>query len=188
MLFVVADIDRKDSFQVPTVDDQEPIETLAADGADPPFGERVRARRAYGCADRPDAVGAEDLVKRRRELAVAVTDQKPNRLRPIDKRLDDVARLLGHPVTRRVRSDARQIDLSGCEFDEHECVQPPNSTVSTVKKSQATIPLAWARRNSLHVSDDRRGTGSMPACRKIDQTVLAAIRIPSPASSPWIRR
>jgi hypothetical protein len=64
------------------------------------------------------------LVKRRGELAVAVTDQKPNRLRPIDKRLD-VARLLGRPVTRRVRSDARQLDVSGCEFDEHECVQPP---------------------------------------------------------------
>ena len=63
-----------------------------------------------------------------------------------------------------------------------------NSTVSTLKKSQATIPLAWARRNALHVSDDRRGAGWMPACCKIDQTVLAAIRIPSPASSPRTRR
>jgi hypothetical protein len=57
-----------------------------------------------------------------------------------------------------------------------------------VKKSQAMIPLAWARKNCRHVSDDRRGAGSMPACRKIDQTVLAAIRTPSPVSSPWIRR
>ena len=47
-----------------------------------------------------------------------------------------------------------------------------NSTVSTVKKSQATIPLAWARRNCRHESDERRGAGSIPACRKIDQTVL----------------
>jgi beta-glucanase (GH16 family) len=63
-----------------------------------------------------------------------------------------------------------------------------NSTVSTVKKSQATIPLAWARRNSRHVSDDRRGAGSIPDCCRINHTVLAAIRTPSPASSPWIRR
>ena len=59
-----------------------------------------------------------------------------------------------------------------------------SSTVSTVKKSQATIPLAWARKNSRHGSDDRRGAGSMPDCCRIDQTVLAAIRTPSRASSP----
>ena len=36
-------------------------------------------------------------------------------------------------------------------------------TVSTVKKSHATIPAAWARRNVVHDSDDRPGAGSMPA-------------------------
>jgi hypothetical protein len=60
--------------------------------------------------------------------------------------------------------------------------------VSTLKKSQATMPLAWARRNSRHVWFERRGAGSMPACCRIDQTVLAATRMPSPVSSPWIRR
>jgi hypothetical protein len=63
-----------------------------------------------------------------------------------------------------------------------------NNTVSTLKKSQATIPLAWARKNSGHVLEERRGAGSMPDCCRIDQTVLAAIRTPSRASSPWIRR
>ena len=92
MLVVVGDVNRKDSLPVAAVHDQKPVETLTTDGADPPFDERVRARRAYGCADCPDADGAEDLVKRRRELAVAVMDQKPNRLRPIDKRFDVVAR------------------------------------------------------------------------------------------------
>ena len=38
-----------------------------------------------------------------------------------------------------------------------------NNTVSTVRKSQATIQLAFARRNARHVSDDRHGAGSMPA-------------------------
>ncbi len=76
MLVVVADIDRKDSFEVPSVDDQELVETLA----DPPFDEGVRARCVYGCADCPHAFGAEHLVERRRELAVLIVNQKPHRL------------------------------------------------------------------------------------------------------------
>ena len=57
-------------------------------------------------------------------------------------------------------------------------------TVSMVKKSQATIPAAWARRNVVHDSDARFGAGSMPACLKIAHTVDAAIVMPSRASSP----
>jgi hypothetical protein len=33
-------------------------------------------------------------------------DQEPDRLRPVDERLDDVACLLGRPITRWVRGDA----------------------------------------------------------------------------------
>jgi hypothetical protein len=43
MLVVVADIDRKDAFEVSSVHDQNPVETLATDGADPAFDEGVRA-------------------------------------------------------------------------------------------------------------------------------------------------
>ena len=41
--------------------------------------------------------------------------------------------------------------------------------MSIVKKSQATIPLACARRNCCHVSEARRGAGSMPDRCRIDQ-------------------
>ena len=34
MLVVVTDVDREDSFEVPSVDDQDPVETLARYGAD----------------------------------------------------------------------------------------------------------------------------------------------------------
>jgi len=63
MLVVVTDVDRENSFEVPAVHDQEPVETLAAYGADPSFDERVRAGCPHGCADRPDALGAEHLVE-----------------------------------------------------------------------------------------------------------------------------
>jgi hypothetical protein len=56
-----------------------------------------------------------------------------------------------------------------------------------VKKSQAIMPLACARKNAREVSDERRGAGSMSAFCRIVQTVLAARRTPSPASSPAIR-
>ena len=42
MFVVVADVDRKDSFEVVSVDDQDPVEALAAHGADPSFDEGVR--------------------------------------------------------------------------------------------------------------------------------------------------
>jgi hypothetical protein len=125
MFVVVRDVDREDAFEVPSVDDQDPVEALAADGADRPFDEGVRARCAYGCADRPDGVGSEHLVEPGCELAVAVVDQKPDRLRPVDERLDHVACLLGRPLPSRVRGDARKIDPPGGEFDKDECVQPP---------------------------------------------------------------
>jgi hypothetical protein len=43
MLVALTDVDREDSFEVPAVHDQDPVETLATSGADPPFDERVRA-------------------------------------------------------------------------------------------------------------------------------------------------
>ena len=78
MFVVVTDVDPEDAFEVPSVHDQDPVEAFATDCADPPFDERVRARCAYGCADRPDAVGAEHLIEGRRELAVTVVDQEPD--------------------------------------------------------------------------------------------------------------
>jgi hypothetical protein len=53
------------------------------------------------------------IVERRGELAVAVVDQKADRLLALDERLDDVPCLLGRSLTCRVRGDARQIHLPG---------------------------------------------------------------------------
>ena len=55
-----------------------------------------------------------------------------------------------------------------------------------VAKSQATA--AWDRRNCDQVTSERVGAGSIPALLRICQTVDAARRWPSPASSPWMRR
>ncbi len=61
-----------------------------------------------------------------------------------------------------------------------------SSTVSAWKKSTARIPAAWACRNCCQVGPERRGAGSMPAVRRISQTVDCATVTPSFVSSPWI--
>jgi hypothetical protein len=188
MLVVMRDVGREDSVEVPAVDDQEPVETLAADGADPPFDERVRAGRPYRCADDPDAVGAEHLVDRRCELAVAVVIK--NRIgsaRSTNVSMMFRACWVAHSPVGFAVMPARYTCRVASSM-KTSAYRRPNSTVSTVKKSQATIPPPWARKNCRHVSDDRRGAGSIPDGCRIDQTVLAATRMPSPASSPWIRR
>src|SRR6266536_1585583 len=50
--------------------------------------------------------------------------------------------------------------------------------VSTVKKSQATIPAAWALRNCVHVGPERRGAGPKPCRRSNVLIVLAAPTLP----------
>jgi hypothetical protein len=45
---VVADIDAQDALELPAAGDQEPVEAVAADGADPALGDRVRLRPRNG--------------------------------------------------------------------------------------------------------------------------------------------
>jgi hypothetical protein len=125
---------------VPAVDDQEPVETLAADGADPPFDERVRAGRPYRCADDPDAVGAEHLVDRRCELAVAVVIK--NRIgsaRSTNVSMMFRACWVAHSPVGFAVMPARYTCRVASSM-KTSAYRRPNSTVSTVKKSQATIP------------------------------------------------
>src|SRR5439155_1868810 len=75
MLVVVDRVDGEDALEMTPADDQDPVEALAAYGADPALGVRPRLRRPHGCLDHPDAFGAEDLVELAGEVAVAVTDK-----------------------------------------------------------------------------------------------------------------
>jgi len=72
MRVVVVDVDAKDTFKLSAAADQEPVEAVAADGAHPALGERVRLRRPAGGADDLDALAAENIVEGVAELAVAV--------------------------------------------------------------------------------------------------------------------
>ena len=71
MLVVVADVSREDSVEVPSVDDQDPVEALAAYGADPPFDERVGARRVQCRAGERDRVRVSASPRRNAFVAPA---------------------------------------------------------------------------------------------------------------------
>jgi hypothetical protein len=69
-------IARENVLEVAAAEDQQPIETFAPHGPDPPLGVRPRPRRPHRRLDHTHPLRAEDLVKGTGELAVAVTDKK----------------------------------------------------------------------------------------------------------------
>ena len=64
------------SLEMAPIDDQHPVEQLAADGADPAFGDRVRPGRLHRGTQDPDGFADEDSIEGVGELAVAIPDQE----------------------------------------------------------------------------------------------------------------
>jgi hypothetical protein len=98
VLVVVPHVDAKHTLEMTAADDQEMVEALAADGANPALGMRIRIRCSHRRPDNLAAAGAKDLVEPTSELRVAVMDQEPEPLllTEVDH---EIARLLRCPVT-----------------------------------------------------------------------------------------
>ena len=77
LLVVVAHVDAEDPLELSAVEDEEPIEAFAPNGAGPALDVRVRVRRPHRCSDHPDSVVVEESVEAAAELVVAVVDQQP---------------------------------------------------------------------------------------------------------------
>jgi hypothetical protein len=74
-LVVMLDVGAQYVFEVAAAEDQEPVETLVADGADESLCIGVRLRRLHRRMDHLDSFTAEEFVEGGGELAVAVVDQ-----------------------------------------------------------------------------------------------------------------
>jgi hypothetical protein len=122
-LVVVGCIGPQHPLEVPAAEHENPVQTLCPDGADPPLGERVRARSPDRRLDDPRAFGAEDLVERTGELRVPIPDEEPNAIKPLPQR--QVAGLLDDPRRVRVPANAEDIDPTGAELDREQDVQRP---------------------------------------------------------------
>ena len=59
---------------------------------------------------------------------------------------------------------------------------------SFLVQAQASVPAAWARRNSPHVGPDRRGAGLRRCRRSTLRTLVAERMTPSFLNSPTMRR
>jgi hypothetical protein len=83
--------------QLLAADDEQLIQALPADRADPAFGDRVGVGRLHRRADDLGAGRAPHVVERPGELGVAVADQELARAGLFVENGDEVAGLLGNP-------------------------------------------------------------------------------------------
>jgi hypothetical protein len=95
MPVVMKGVNAEHALELAAVEDEEPVEALATDAADPALGVGVRVRRLHWCADNSDSFGLEDVIAAAAQLRVAIMDEQAERLLTILERHQQVARLLG---------------------------------------------------------------------------------------------
>ena len=122
MPVVMTGIDAKHVLELAPAEDEQPVEALATDAADPTLGVCVRVRRLHGCADHGDPFALENMVEAAAELGVAIVDQHAQRLLPVVDRHQQVARLLGCPGAGRVGGAGDELDPASLEREEEEHV------------------------------------------------------------------
>src|SRR6266511_1093054 len=124
MAVVVVGVGAQDMFELATAEDEQPVEALSTDAADPALGVGVRVRRLDGCADHCDPLSSEDVIEAAAELGVAIVDEEAERLPAVIERHQEVARLLGDPGACWVRGAGDEFDPAALERDEEEHVDP----------------------------------------------------------------
>jgi hypothetical protein len=181
------DVHSQDASKMLAADDEQLVKTLSAHGTDPPLGVGVRVGRLHRCEDDLGASRAPHVVERPGELGVPVTDQELARGGLVVEDADEVAGLLRNPEARGMVGDATKVYPPTAQFVKNSTYNRRRKTVSTVKKSQARMPVACRRRNDRQLVAARRGTGSRPWAHSTRRIELADTRTPRRSNSPWIR-
>lgn len=144
--------------------------------ADPTLGECVGPWGLRRRTQDPDSLGGEDGVECGCVLAVAVSDQEPELADSPTEVDDQVAGLLGDPLTGGMRCGAEDVQPPGGDLDQEQHVdagQPDGLDVQEVA-GQDAFGLGGEELSPGGAA--RRGAGSTPAACRIVHTVLAAIR------------
>src|SRR5262249_51003980 len=99
---VVLHVLGQDCLQMPSTQDQQPVQALAARTGDPALAPSVRVWGPHRCSDDLQTLCLDDGIEGGREVAVTIVDQEAG----LDLRLlelpSQVARLLDGPATARV--------------------------------------------------------------------------------------
>jgi hypothetical protein len=119
--------------------DQQPVQALGADRADPALRERVGVGCLHRCQEHLGALRAEDVVEPAAEFRVAVAEQEAKPTSPLAQDHEEVASLLGHPDAVGVGGDPGQVDPPGVQFDE-----APATAAFITALHQAVGQLGWA--------------------------------------------
>jgi hypothetical protein len=172
---VVIDVLGQHGLQLSTSEDEHPVQHLTPNGADPSLGVGIRPWRPHRRGEHLESLGGKDRVERGGELGVR--SRTSNRNRPTRS----------SRAMSRLRACWATHSPIGCAVTPSTWTRRPatwitnstysrcRNTVSTVKKSTASTPLACARRNCRQVRADRIGVGATPARWRMVQTVLAPI-------------
>ena len=183
---VVGEVLTKDCFEVATPEHEHPVEALRAYGSEKAFCVRV----ARGARTGALMTSVPSDLKTSSKLAVNFVSRSRTR------------NLIGRGASAKSPAKLRAAwvtkVLSGCSVTPRRCARRVacsiakstyrrlKNTVSTLKKSVARMPAAWALRNSAQVGP-RRGAGPKPWRRSTRRTDAAPTRMPSLRSSPWMR-
>ena len=116
---VMIDVLGEDRLDVASTEDQEVVQAVFSDGANPAFGKRVRPWGAARRLDGLDADRGEYSVERRGELGVPVADEEAETTTGIFESAGEVAGDLGHPEIAGVGGDAEEVNHAAFDFD-HE--------------------------------------------------------------------
>jgi hypothetical protein len=156
------DVAAKDTNKLLGTHDQQLVQALPADRADPALGDRVGVGRPHGCADDLGTGRAPHVIERPGELGVPVADQEPERSGLIAKDGDEVAGLLGNPEAGGIVSDAGKMDPPPAKLDEEQHLHPPQENRVDGEEVAGQDPgglLAQERPPVRCTASGRRGQG-----------------------------
>jgi hypothetical protein len=113
----------EDALKMLAVRDQQPVQTLGANGPNEAFRHRVRCRRLSRRPHHVKAGAAKDRVEPTREFLIAISDEEPRWVDPLSERPRELAGLLRHPLCIRMARTARYVDATARQLNEEQHVQ-----------------------------------------------------------------
>jgi hypothetical protein len=101
---------------------------------------------------------------------------------------EQVPGLLHYPRLDRMLGDSEDPDAAGAVLNDRKDVDLRAVEQASGEEVQRQDPLRLGLEELRQPGPSRRGARLIPALLRICQTVDGATVMPSPASSPWIRR
>ena len=124
MAVVMVNEDANDLLEMVAVEDQEPIETLRANGPHEPFRDPVGLRGPKRRANDLHPIALENPVKTLGKLLIPIANQEAERFLALRQRPRQLAGLLCHPRPAGIGRASGEMHATSAELDEEEHIEP----------------------------------------------------------------